>query len=248
MDSLPSLSALAGMARESVTEQLAEAEALLVKERFTEAITALSEALETYAEMEVNDAGLQAAVLTARGNAYRRQGNVMAAHADFDRVLACTQATEEDRAAAATGQRQLFAANPLQGSSPPTVFTVSSSMLQLKEEGNCAFKLGQFGTAVEKYSAAILLVEQSPPDAQVTALLVVLLSNRAAAKLVSSDLGSCIEDCTAAVGMDSTCLKAYMRRAVAFEQLERFAAAAQDFRQVGVHNVSISLLNSYHLF
>jgi Flp pilus assembly protein TadD len=105
----------------------------------------------------------------------------------------------------------------------PRVLAVPTAALELKERGNHAFKLGQYAQAVGDYSEALSHLERTASDpAQATALRAVLLSNRAAAKLsAGADLSDCVADCTAALRCDPDNLKAYMRRAMASEQLEK---------------------------
>ncbi|XP_039592350.1 sperm-associated antigen 1-like isoform X1 [Polypterus senegalus] len=100
----------------------------------------------------------------------------------------------------------------------------------LKEQGNELFKNGQFGEAVIKYTQAITDFEKcnvdSPGD------LSILYSNRAACFLKNGNCADCIEDCTRALALQPFTVKPLLRRAMAFESMERYRQAYVDYKTV----------------
>nr|XP_056710091.1 sperm-associated antigen 1 [Euleptes europaea] len=109
----------------------------------------------------------------------------------------------------------------------------SSSLLPptaaaLKAEGNALFKNGQFGEAILKYSEAIENVSdsgiQSPED------ISILYSNRAACYLKEGNCVDCIQDCNRALDLHPYSLKPLLRRAMAYESLERYRQAYVDYK------------------
>ncbi|XP_048880371.1 sperm-associated antigen 1-like isoform X2 [Brienomyrus brachyistius] len=103
-------------------------------------------------------------------------------------------------------------------------------LARLKNEGNQLFKNGQFGDALEKYSQAIAgCIDtgiDSPED------LSILYSNRAACYLKDGNSADCIQDCTRALELQPFTLKPMLRRAMAYESLERYHKAYVDYRTV----------------
>ncbi|XP_057683502.1 sperm-associated antigen 1A-like [Corythoichthys intestinalis] len=103
-------------------------------------------------------------------------------------------------------------------------------LARMKNEGNHLFKHGQFGDALDKYSQAIDGCTQAgigdPED------LSILYSNRAACFLKVGNSSDCIEDCTKALELQPFYLKALLRRAAAYESLERYRKAYVDYKTV----------------
>ncbi|XP_063040827.1 sperm-associated antigen 1A [Engraulis encrasicolus] len=110
-------------------------------------------------------------------------------------------------------------------------------LARLKNEGNFLFKNGQFGDALEKYAQAIAGCEEagieSPED------LCILYSNRAACYLKDGNSSDCIADCTKALELQPWSLKPLLRRATAYEYLERYRKAYVDFKTVLQIDVSV---------
>ncbi|KAM6456795.1 sperm-associated antigen 1 isoform 2-T2 [Liasis olivaceus] len=109
----------------------------------------------------------------------------------------------------------------------------SSSLLppnaaKLKTEGNELFKNGQFGEAMLKYSRAIENVLssgiQTPED------LSILYSNRAACYLKEGNCADCIQDCNSALELHPYSIKPLLRRAMAYESMERYQQAYVDYK------------------
>ncbi|KAL0961696.1 hypothetical protein UPYG_G00330530 [Umbra pygmaea] len=101
---------------------------------------------------------------------------------------------------------------------------------RLKNEGNHLFKNGQFSDAVEKYSAAI----DGCCDAGIVCPedLCILYSNRAACYLKDGSSTECIHDCTRALELQPFSLKPLLRRAMAYESMERYRHAYVDYKTV----------------
>ncbi|KAK7899032.1 hypothetical protein WMY93_019885 [Mugilogobius chulae] len=101
---------------------------------------------------------------------------------------------------------------------------------RLKNEGNHLFKHGQFGDAIEKYSQAIEGCAEAGIDSPED--LCILYSNRAACFLKDGNSTDCIQDCTKALELQPFSLKPLLRRAMAYESLERYRKAYVDYKTV----------------
>ncbi|KAK2921042.1 sperm-associated antigen 1A isoform X2 [Channa argus] len=103
-------------------------------------------------------------------------------------------------------------------------------LARIKNEGNDLFKHGQFADALEKYTQAIEECAKegidSPED------LCILYSNRAACYLKDGNSSDCIQDCTKALELQPYALKPLLRRAMAYESLERYRKAYVDYKTV----------------
>lgn len=80
---------------------------------------------------------------------------------------------------------------------------------ELKNEGNAKFASGDFAEAERIYTSAIDQYGGSH----------ILYTNRAAAKFQQSKYRECITDCDQAIVLDSKWVKAYYRKAIAFEKI-----------------------------
>ncbi|KAG7474950.1 sperm-associated antigen 1 [Solea senegalensis] len=103
-------------------------------------------------------------------------------------------------------------------------------LARLKNEGNLLFKNGQFADALEKYSQAIQGYTDSGIDSPQD--LCVLYSNRAACSLKNGSSHDCIQDATTALELQPFSLKPLLRRAMAYESLERYRKAYVDYKTV----------------
>uniref|UniRef100_A0A803TE26 Sperm associated antigen 1 n=1 Tax=Anolis carolinensis TaxID=28377 RepID=A0A803TE26_ANOCA len=112
------------------------------------------------------------------------------------------------------------------GVSRPTLLPPIAATL--KAEGNELFKNGQFGEATLKYSDAIDNAISSgiqcPED------LCILYSNRAACYLKEGNCSDCIQDCNSALELHPYSLKPLLRRAMAYESIERYRQAYVDYK------------------
>ncbi|MED6266328.1 hypothetical protein CHARACLAT_000983, partial [Characodon lateralis] len=108
---------------------------------------------------------------------------------------------------------------------------------RLKNEGNLLFKNGQFADALEKYSQAIQGYTDSGIDSPED--LCILYSNRAACYLKDGNSQDCIQDCTRALELQPFSLKPLLRRAMAYESLERYKKAYVDYKTVLQIDISV---------
>ncbi|XP_034534295.1 mitochondrial import receptor subunit TOM34 [Notolabrus celidotus] len=104
----------------------------------------------------------------------------------------------------------------------------SRSWSELKQAGNECFKTGQYGDATNVYSQAIKELEKSgtksPED------LSILYSNRAASYLKDGNCGECVKDCNMSLELSQFNVKSLLRRAAAYEALERYRLAYVDYK------------------
>jgi len=97
----------------------------------------------------------------------------------------------------------------------------------LKEKGDEAYKAAQFETAIQHYTKCLdSLGEFTSP------LAIKCLSNRAACYKQISHFDGTIEDCTYVLEVEPDNVKALVRRAQAFEAVEKYRYALQDVKQV----------------
>ncbi|XP_051526297.1 sperm-associated antigen 1A-like [Myxocyprinus asiaticus] len=110
-------------------------------------------------------------------------------------------------------------------------------LARLKNEGNMLFKNGQFGDALEKYTQAIDGCLEAGIDSPED--VCILYSNRAACFLKDGNSGDCIQDCTRALELHPFSLKPLLRRAMAYETLERYSKAYVDYKTVLQIDISV---------
>ena len=132
---------------------------------------------------------------------------VKEAEVKIDKYLAETSRTEE-------------AKNFVQIKSERTVINngeelESKKVLEYKEQGNEAFRNGQFKKAVEWYTSAILINDANP----------VLFTNRAQALLKIGKALDASHDCRQAIKLKADFIKAYIHLAKALKELGEFQEA-----------------------
>ncbi|XP_024136940.1 sperm-associated antigen 1 isoform X1 [Oryzias melastigma] len=110
-------------------------------------------------------------------------------------------------------------------------------LARLKNEGNLFYKKGQFADALDKYSQAIQGYADSGIDSPED--LCILYSNRAACFLKDGNSQDCIEDCTRVLELQPFSLKPLLRRAMAYESLERYRKAYVDYKTVMQIDISV---------
>ncbi|KAG8786854.1 hypothetical protein FRC12_016166 [Ceratobasidium sp. 428] len=127
---------------------------------------------------------------------------------------------------------------------PPVSASTLATAQAHRAKGTDAFKLGQFGAAVDAYTAAIELL----PEGHVNRIP--LLNNRAAARAKAGDTSGAIEDCTVVltvigddfdpkreapipdVDLSAALLKALRRRAEVLENTEKWKRAREDWERL----------------
>uniref|UniRef100_A0A8D0ENL7 Mitochondrial import receptor subunit TOM34 n=1 Tax=Strix occidentalis caurina TaxID=311401 RepID=A0A8D0ENL7_STROC len=98
----------------------------------------------------------------------------------------------------------------------------------LRRAGNEEFRRGQYGPAAALYTRALALLEAAgDPAAEERS---VLLANRAACHLKEGACRLCVADCTGALDLVPFGIKPLLRRAAAYEALERYPLAYVDYK------------------
>ncbi|XP_056436104.1 dnaJ homolog subfamily C member 7 [Gadus chalcogrammus] len=95
-----------------------------------------------------------------------------------------------------------------------------------KEEGNKAFKEGDYEAAYELYSAALTI---DPNNIKTNAKL---FCNRGTVGSKLKKLEQAIDDCTKAIKLDESYIKAYLRRAQCYMDTEQYEEAVRDYEKV----------------
>ncbi|KAJ1309277.1 hypothetical protein OPQ81_004939 [Rhizoctonia solani] len=127
---------------------------------------------------------------------------------------------------------------------PPVSADTLSAVQAHRTKGTEAFKLGQYGAAVDSYTTALELL----PEGHLTR--VSLLNNRAAARSKAGDASGAIDDCTAVlhvigddfdpareapvpdVDLNTAFVKALRRRAEMLESTEKWKRAREDWERL----------------
>ena len=94
-----------------------------------------------------------------------------------------------------------------------------------KARGNECYRNGQYEDAVQWYSRALTMCPEIEVHFRAT-----LLTNRAECYRQMTELKAVVRDCTDALALQPGNLKAHLRRALAFEFLEKHDNAASDFK------------------
>uniref|UniRef100_A0A3B4DDW7 J domain-containing protein n=1 Tax=Pygocentrus nattereri TaxID=42514 RepID=A0A3B4DDW7_PYGNA len=95
-----------------------------------------------------------------------------------------------------------------------------------KEEGNNAFKDRDYDAAYQLYTEALTI---DPNNIKTNAKL---YCNRATAGAKLNKLEQAIEDCSSAIKLDDSYIKAYLRRAQCYMDLEQYEEAVRDYEKV----------------
>merc|ERR1712083_861969 len=96
------------------------------------------------------------------------------------------------------------------------IYKRAKSLLQLKEDGNVAFRAGRLAEAHTLYTEALNL------DPQNVFTNSKLYFNRATVSTKQKNLPQAIEDCSKAIELDDKYLKAYHRRAKCYMEAEQY--------------------------
>nr|XP_053632479.1 uncharacterized protein LOC128688606 [Cherax quadricarinatus] len=106
------------------------------------------------------------------------------------------------------------------------VYKKAKLLKQKKEEGNEAFKKGNFQEALNLYTEALAI---DPLNKHTNAKL---YFNRATVGFKLNKYELATEDCTAAINLDEGYVKAYLRRAKCYQLLEKHEEAVRDYEKV----------------
>jgi len=153
-------------------------------------------------------------------------------------------AAPEDSQTEGLGAAQSADRAPATGSTPPPAENISPDVAeqaqddnedladpakakQLRLEGNEYFKAGRFYDAREAYSEALHV---SPPG-DAASDRAVLHCNRAACLQKLGRWDDAVKDCSEAVELDPTYVKAFARRSTAYEELKRWHDALEDLKK-----------------
>ncbi|XP_011296729.1 tetratricopeptide repeat protein 1 [Fopius arisanus] len=98
---------------------------------------------------------------------------------------------------------------------------------ELKNEGNSHFKSSEYREAMRKYTQAL----QTCP-LKFEKDRAILYANRGAAKAKYDERISAIEDCSKAIELNSTYLKAYLRRGQLYEQENKLDESLADYKKI----------------
>ena len=110
-----------------------------------------------------------------------------------------------------------------------------SELEGVKTEAGKLYRTGQYGAASDKYTLAItrlVSTAEKNPEANYSHALATLYNNRAACKLKSGDDKSCIADCEQVLELKPLDIKALLRRAAAYEHMEKYRLAYDDYRAI----------------
>jgi len=99
--------------------------------------------------------------------------------------------------------------------------------LKLKADANQQYVSTQFDEAITTYTEALQICPLKFKHDRA-----IFYSNRAAAKLKKDDKESALEDCNEALGQSPTYLKALVRRAQLFEELDKPHESMRDYEEV----------------
>jgi len=111
------------------------------------------------------------------------------------------------------------ARSAMRGSMPPAEYA--------KVQGNEHFKAGRMEEAMKAYSSAIALCDNNSPEGKVMASTI--YCNRAAVNRQLYMHDEVISDCSIAIRLDPSNVKAFIRRAQSYEAVEKYATALEDF-------------------
>ncbi|CAI5746480.1 unnamed protein product [Peronospora destructor] len=170
---------------------------------------------------------------------YHRHGVALKGLKKYDEALATLRAGQRVDFNNADLNRLVTEIEPLQARAERTKRSGMSSGELLKERGNDAFKSAAFEKAIVLYGEAIEVCNDQPGSD----LSLSCYNNRAACNQQLSNFSAVISDCSHVLEYDEKNQKALLRRALAYEGLERYRLALQDIRMLLAINPSIDIAN-----
>ena len=99
-----------------------------------------------------------------------------------------------------------------------------------KDKGLAQYKLGHYGEALECFTTAIKELHDTSHHGQLPSVEVSLLNNTAACAMKIGDCSRALQSCNAALLLDPKNTKVIIRRASAYETLERYQLASIDYQ------------------
>jgi len=172
---------------------------------------------------------------------YFRKGNALIELGRLDEGVAAFQEGLKQEPSNEELKKRLVEAEELVRKSKPKVNPDGSPLTpaQLKkEEGNEYFKDHKPEKAIESYTKALELTKETDGELRAT-----LYNNRAACWVQLYGHNEIVKDCTEALKIQPNNTKALIRRGLAYEALERFEKAIEDFRAVLLIDPSITVAN-----
>ena len=119
-----------------------------------------------------------------------------------------------------------------------------SPLERMKEQGDDKYKNGMFEEAIAAYTKCI---NSGRSSGDTGPTVIKALSNRAACYKQLSNFDGTIEDCTSVLEVEPENVKALVRRAQAFEAVERYKLALQDVKFVISLGVNGAGMQNYKL-
>lgn len=117
--------------------------------------------------------------------------------------------------------------------------TLKDEAEKIKNEGNTSFKDGDYIKAISLYTQGLQTCPLTYSKERA-----ILYSNRAAAKIKSLDeKESAISDCTKAIELNPSYVKAYVRRAQLYEETDKLDEALEDYKKILTFDSSHSEAN-----
>mmetsp|Transcript_35060 Transcript_35060/g.79191 ORF Transcript_35060/g.79191 Transcript_35060/m.79191 type:complete len:226 (+) Transcript_35060:401-1078(+) len=119
-----------------------------------------------------------------------------------------------------------------------------SPLERIKEQGDEKYKAGMFEEAIAMYTKC---VDQARSNNDKGQTYLKALSNRSACFKQLSNFDGTIEDCSEVIDLEPENVKALVRRAQAFEAVERYKLALQDVKYVISLGANAAGLQNYKL-
>ncbi|XP_063690979.1 sperm-associated antigen 1-like [Bolinopsis microptera] len=108
------------------------------------------------------------------------------------------------------------------------ILPLPEKVVKLKAAATSLFTNGMYGDAVSKYTECVDSLDRNNPGYWYHISL--LLSNRAACKLKIGQCTESIKDCNDSLVLNPGFFKSVLRRAIAFENIENYKKAYEDYR------------------